>query len=1020
MSSATVTGNTNVDTNKLRKEETTEMNLSEYVHGQWKTLISPSEPLDTKVNLARNYNNFLSGKKPAERQESSSSASKESFHSPLVSDRYVSIRPPSSEAHKRQRNENSTTITPRSGLSIPPLSWQDHFRKGYSFLLWVRLSTDTPTSSGSISTDADMSIRRATSDDTYLSPRVLYRFTTSPEDERAYGIEATLYTNRNKDTTSNDIPTLLKFHTLRPMHLKQDLNNQTPFTFITPLTLPSNEWLLLGVQHVFPYLKRPFLSISLNGIEVNRGELAYPAMDVARHNLLLGNIPCVEDVTQEQADPTNLGITQVDFGGFGLYKDAIPLKLQGILYEHGPSPDAEGVIPLVPPTVQNKSAVVQFGQATKRNSSTTTSAGRGLGIPLTTGVVLSDTSGSSDATLRGELILQKLLSKLVCGISPGTATLIGKSGGRKSFVEMTVETHCRVGNLSDVKMIGISQPRLNDVSLVALGKEVEPVDTVVKCYGTVEVYHATRDFLDAEWNIKIPVYPSLDSLASLERPLPSLSTTASVANTKMYILQKLHLGLPPPGYAHNLQMSYYQNSFHHLWDLMQNDGELAAQLIHILANQLKMGGQRREEILHSGTIHILATLLRKCLLRALRLKLLARPPSPSTASSTVSRSLTKSRLAQLLAKETPLDEELDIYSSNGSAPSYIPPPIVKACEDLLQAAMGPYDLQDSGSKRPMLGIHIRRTGDVALSALFGLGLDWDLWGGDVIAASRIIKVIADRYVSLDFDVDGKPNTMARHDSGYGQLLRGQMTVQHLVDMIRVRFGDLEPPVGGSLKGWEKNKHAALSSLANSFSRLLYTLLKYSLSSNKSISRGEQDVSCVVMALSNCPLGSIGAHVILTSLRGILIYCEILPLHASDETCPKNNEHNENPTAPSTLISEIRDKIEGTTLTETFTSQGLENSSVRTKEFNRKLKRLKTDIASRLGRNLIIGQFHDVIAPMLLSRTVFDGRSMMANDEKLAGSKNILFEWQYHWRLSLLLFIVSFSAPYQITLCYLLL
>ena len=36
---------------------------------------------------------------------------------------------------------------------------------------------------------------------------------------------------------------------------------------------------------------------------------------------------------------------------------------------------------------------------------------------------------------------------------------------------------------------------------------------------------------------------------------------------------------------------------------------------------------------------------------------------------------------------------------------------------------------------------------------------------------------------------------------------------------------------------------------------------------------------------------------------------------------------------------------------------------------------------RLGRNMLMGQYHDVVAPMLLSRTVFVGlpRTMMSND-----------------------------------------
>jgi site-specific DNA-adenine methylase len=77
----------------------------------------------------------------------------------------------------------------------------------------------------------------------------------------------------------------------------------------------------------------------------------------------------------------------------------------------------------------------------------------------------------------------------------------------------------------------------------------------------------------------------------------------------------------------------------------------------------------------------------------------------------------------------------------------------------------------------------------------------------------------------------------------------------------------------------------------------------------------------------------------------------------------------------------------------------------------KLKAIKTDIIGRLARNLIIGQFHDVVAPLLLSRTIFTGKAEFnSNGEDNASNGNYSrYHWQHHWRMVLRLFTVSYNA-----------
>jgi len=78
---------------------------------------------------------------------------------------------------------------------------------------------------------------------------------------------------------------------------------------------------------------------------------------------------------------------------------------------------------------------------------------------------------------------------------------------------------------------------------------------------------------------------------------------------------------------------------------------------------------------------------------------------------------------------------------------------------------------------------------------------------------------------------------------------------------------------------------------------------------------------------------------------------------------------------------------------------------------------KRNMATRLLRNLLQAQFHDVVAPMLLSRTVSAGdRRVLAPPSPLLDSQDdhsdvnreqYILSWQHHWRWVLLLF--SWSA-----------
>jgi hypothetical protein len=143
------------------------------------------------------------------------------------------------------------------------------------------------------------------------------------------------------------------------------------------------------------------------------------------------------------------------------------------------------------------------------------------------------------------------------------------------------------------------------------------------------------------------------------------------------------------------------------------------------------------------------------------------------------------------------------------------------------------------------------------------------------------------------------------------------------------------------------------------------MLLSSLVNRRNIAQGEHDVEACINSLSDATLGRCAAHIILNAIVGILVWCEVFPPEAS--------------------------------------SSSIEPS----KDEERKMQ-----VASRLGRNLLICQFHEVIAPMILSRTAFSG----GQSEQLGERNGEMYEgrlcWEYHWRQVLLLFswVVSVAGP----------
>jgi hypothetical protein len=345
--------------------------------------------------------------------------------------------------------------------------------------------------------------------------------------------------------------------------------------------------------------------------------------------------------------------------------------------------------------------------------------------------------------------------------------------------------------------------------------------------------------------------------------------------------------LPVNGHGLELQQPLVQQSYRYLFNLYTKNGEWAASLIQLLADVIYYGGGRvHEQVLQHGILHVLASCLRKTLVRAEQQGLFTNK-------------------YESFADYTPNPEEAWWRPNHNEAcPGTIPPKIVQACCNLTAVCCGLTIEVDF-----TMATRMQRSSDLALSAVFGLALNMDLWGKSEAALLNILSEVSWRYGN----VQG------------GQLLRRQLPLQSLLDLLRSRLEFAAQPV-----------------IAARLSEIIQHMLLASLSHRKNISIGEHDIAACMGALSDCPLGSVGTHVILSSLTNILDWCN-------------NSGEDEQ------LIQ----------------------------------------IASRMGRNLVMSQYHDVIAPMLLSRTVFCGERSMSSET----TPTEMTKWEYHWRMALQLFAV---------------
>ena len=564
----------------------------------------------------------------------------------------------------------------------------------------------------------------------------------------------------------------------------------------------------------------------------------------------------------------------------------------------------------------------------------------------------------------------------------------------------------RIGGADSVPKVGIVRPTPPSPPLSTAGLEVT---------GNANYRHVTWNYIQRENErdtttrkiVPLSTTASNGAKYSLEDNHPvSFPRAIQAANAMNIVLLPFRLALPRAGNeeVNDVQRTLHLESFAHLNDLLSNSAELAGRLICFVSECIRCGGSAmRDEALQNGTIHVLATLVRKVLIRGSRLGLISKD-SPKQPASSPSPAVvgTSSRML-------PSSENYDYDKDHDSAcPPMIPPAIFNAMVELIDACCGPSFDELARVRDPTVLIinpcrgllRVRRASDMALTALFGLAMDFDLLGNDPLAAAPILRAIASRYCQNGTaSVSGDRGNIF-YGEDYGSLLRKQINIQYFLDCLRIRFDHsvVSSPKGmmSPLSSTSDVNDLALESVASSLSDMLYTMLLSTLTSaaGVNVTRGERDVGALVATLTECPLGSLCAHVVTTCIARLLVKCGVMSslcLGVSSRRYQKRR-------------SSIRRRDPG-------------------------------DIAleSRLGRNMLLCHYHDIVAPLLLSRSTPRSSSQPneSEDDKNDGDKTLSqpidftnstgafkasypLDWTHHWRLSLLTFAVS---SYSSGICF---
>lgn len=510
-----------ISNNTMDVGDTSGLTLTKHVHHQWKKLVDPNLSVKDRMSKAEELRPLLS-----------------------KTDAYI-------------------TLKGQTRAMLPALDWNASFRKSYSMLMWVRPRLTDETIEFSSESDLEFS-----------GKRMLYRFSTHNDDSKAIGVSVTL-SNWQANAEGTEVETTLTAYSL-PHFKPRSVSSKGMSTFSSfvrvSLRLKLGEWQLIGINHTFPYLKRPIWSVAVDGLVVGQGELAYPVCEnnaEMEDNSLLQNIVVggaekeeLPDKSDDQKSaselnnkppPQRFGL-EFDFASFALYPDPISTSIQAVVAEAGPNLSLQKggrVLPTLPP-------VPNWSKGSSME-------GPKVGIPLTVHSAALD--------------LQRLSGKFIFGISALSARVLGQVGQSQRLVcPLTL----MAGSTESTPRVGLVRP----ADPIRLSEEELPVLYII---GESSIFHAMSDYLlNTE---EAAEFPNND----LDTTTKNLSVALQEQNILALLVLPFFLALCPPGKLHDRQKDLFDASTRQIYALFSDDGAYAAQLICMMADYLQSGGARVHE-----------------------------------------------------------------------------------------------------------------------------------------------------------------------------------------------------------------------------------------------------------------------------------------------------------------------------------------------------------------------------------------------------------------------------------------
>jgi len=750
-------------------------------------------------------------------------------------------------------------------LQLPNLE-NSHFRKGYSIMAWIRPNEGI--------SNLDASNNNA----------ILYRLSNGDK----FGVITTLKQLKyNKESETLSCQIQVQTFTSKIQNTTSSSSNGFP-SHTSPVTfmLPTNKFSLLTISHTHPYLKKPQIFITINYQTQVQYDLAYPFSNQnsssksnhTENNLFLTNNVMFKNMP---IDCSMLSLYKEP-----LFKDESDNIFSNLLSDAGASAAIllckAGI--MVPPVPPQKDANVESFSNTKSatvasSSSSSPPSSSSFSRRNTASATLNrHTLGSPIAVHPKSIDLQNYLSRSLI-VLYDFETIHTLTQESKIF-----SPPCLIKNIGAVENVNwITSPTLqrrNSGERHRLSKGVGEGGLITDNVTSFSVYISGSESkqIQSSLNFKKSSFPNSFSSRSLSKYSSQLSSNfLYTSGLLLSLILPYHLALFPQeeqrhflyerldkGKAPSpLQPKLQAQREVHLNDLLANQGQYAMNILLSIANILEVSWFCREEALQTGLVYSIATYTAKLL-----------------ESIEVNDSLKH-------------DDKVEILNN-----------LEKGLLQIIEVCCG----------KPGSDNSVRRTSDLALTCVIGLGLNFRIlsyFSTSALSKRNSSEIGERRNLVLE--------QIATGYQSFGDILREYYSPQTLLDQIQIYFPSI--------------KNYVSKAISNHFELLLKVLLQSSLSSSTHILRSEVDIQACVQALTNAKLGSLISRMVLRTFNSLQ--------------------------------------------------------------------------SRRLARNLWIGEYPKVIAPVLLSRSVIGGdeTNTYLHDHPMTGNGSCN-EWREEWRSAFELYLVS--------------